>query len=165
MSILLIKEVMRLKMQGYKVLSSFIKFIIIALMVSDVLVMASLPWTLQWLMSVFYEGNIAKMYAFYMVILYVFGILMLFILNELRVIFNSVEKSDPFILRNVTALKRISKASMITCIIFLVKTFAVNSLMTMVSLFVFFIASLFCTVLAEVFKKAVEYKNDHDLTI
>ncbi len=165
MSILLIKEVIILKKEGYKLLSSFIRFIIIALMVADLLIMVSLPWTLQWLMSVFYEGDVVRMYAFYMVILYVFGILMLFILNELRVIFNSVEKSDPFILRNVTALKRISKASMASCIIFLIKTFAVNSLMTMVSLFIFFIASLFCIVLAEVFKKAVEYKNDHDLTI
>lgn len=156
---------MSLKKEGYKLLSSFIRFIIIALMVADLLIMLSLPWTLQWLMSVFYEGDIVRMYAFYMVILYIFGILMLFILNELRVIFNSVEKSDPFILRNVTALRRISKASMASCIIFLIKTLAVNSLMTMVSLFIFFIASLFCTVLAEVFKKAVEYKNDHDLTI
>jgi hypothetical protein len=127
--------------------------------------MCSLPWALQRLMDIFYEGDIAKMYVFYMVILYIFGIMMLYILNELRVIFNSVEKTDPFILRNVTALRRISKASMATCVIFLVKIFIVNSLMTMVSLFIFFIASLFCIVLAEIFKKAVEYKNEHDLTI
>lgn len=154
-----------MKKEGYKVLSSFIKVIITALMVSDILVMASLPWALQWLMSIFYEGNISKMYAFYMVILYTFGILMLYILNELRIIFNSVEKTDPFILRNVTALRRISKASMATCVIFLVKILVYNSLMTMVSFFIFFIASLFCIVLAEIFKKAVEYKDEHDLTI
>jgi hypothetical protein len=36
--------------------------------------------------------------------------------------------------------------------VFLIKIFVANSLMTIVALFVFFIASLFCMVLAEIFK-------------
>jgi len=150
---------------GKKSLSSFIKILIIAAMIAGIAIMASLPWTLEILMGIFYEGNIGQMYAFFLTILYILGICLLIILNELRVIFNSLEQNDPFIMRNVTALKRIFIISLIICIIFLVKIFVSNSIMTIVALFVFFVAMLFSLVLGEVFKKAVEYKQDHDLTI
>jgi hypothetical protein len=116
-------------------------------------------------MKLFYENSTGGLYTFFMIILYILGLSTLVILNELRIIFLSLEKSDPFVHRNVVALKRISALCAVNCLVFLVKIFVANSLMTVIALFVFFIAMLFSLILGEVFKRAVEYKEDNDLTI
>lgn len=150
---------------GKNSLATFIKILILLSGILGIIIMASLPWTLSWLMKIFYEGSVSNLYIFFIIILYVLGLSTLAILNELRIIFNSLEKTDPFTHRNVVALKRITVLCVVNCVVFLVKVFVANSLMTMVALFVFFVAMLFSLILSEVFKKAVEYKEDNDLTI
>jgi hypothetical protein len=150
---------------GKNSLATFIKILILLSGILGIIIMVSLPWTLSWLMKIFYEGSVSNLYTFFIIILYVLGLSTLAILNELRIIFNSLEKTDPFTYRNVAALKRITVLCVVNCVVFLVKVFVANSLMTMVALFVFFVAMLFSLILSEVFKKAVEYKEDNDLTI
>ncbi len=150
---------------GKNSLSTFIKILILLSGLFGIVIMLSLPWSLPWLMKLFYENSTGGLYTFFMIILYILGLSTLVILNELRIIFLSLEKSDPFVHRNVVALKRISALCAVNCLVFLVKIFVANSLMTVIALFVFFIAMLFSLILGEVFKRAVEYKEDNDLTI
>lgn len=142
----------------------FVKWMILVAMFFGTALMLSLPWALRWLMRLLYEGD-SSYYKFYLIILYCIGLCLLFILNELRIMFVSLEQKDPFVYRNVAALRRMAVASGILCAIFLIKMFVINTPMTVLSFLVFFVAMLFSLILGEVFQKAVEYKIDHDLTI
>ncbi len=153
-----------MKITGKHSLSVVIKWMIHIAMVAGIALMLSLPWTLKWLMQLLFE-NVSSHYRFYLIILYVIGLCLLFILNELRIMFVSLERTDPFVYRNVIALRRMGVAAGILSLAFVVKMFVVNTPMTVLSFFVFFVAMLLSFVLGEVFQKAVAYKQDHDLTI
>lgn len=153
-----------MKITGKHSLSAAVKWLILAAMFVGAALLIGLPWTLKWLMSLFNEGT-AVHYKFYLIILYPIGLCLLFILSELRIMFLSLEETDPFVYRNVTALRRMAVAAGILCILFVIKMFVVNTLMTVLSFFVFFVAMLLSFILGDVFQKAVEYKQYHDLTI
>lgn len=141
------------------------------LIVVDVVAVATLPWLVKRVVYMDigsgYQSiiNYDFMYKFFLGILYIGGILGFVILNELRKIFKSCIDEDIFIENNVKRLLRMSIASFLVALDFLAKVFVVNSFMTMVVVFVFFLASVFCLVLSLVFKEAVRHKEENDLTI
>ncbi len=152
-----------MKYFGKRSLSSVINVLIVLAMIGGVVILATLPLTLKHVL-IYFQSRL-DLYTFYLIILYCCGACLLGILNELRVIFTSLSKADPFVWRNVMALKRVFYFATGIFIVSGIKIFIDNSLMTMCIVFVFFVAGLFSLVLSEVFRKAVEYKEDNDLTI
>jgi hypothetical protein len=106
-----------------------------------------------------------KMFYFFLVILYLAGIFAFLILNELRKLLKSCLTDNIFVDENVKRLLRMAVESFLISLIFIAKVFVVNSIMTMVVVFVFFMASVFCLVVSLLFDQAVHYKKDVDLTI
>lgn len=105
------------------------------------------------------------LYYYFLIVLYLAGILALLILNDLRLLFKSCQEEDVFTYVNVKRLGRMAIMSFFISLVFLSKVFTVNSIMTMVVVFAFFMASVFCLVLTLLFNQAVEYKEENDLTI
>ncbi|GMQ57843.1 hypothetical protein AN1V17_22380 [Vallitalea sediminicola] len=149
-----------------KTLSTFLNFFMVIMLSLTILTLIGLPWIIREYMSIIYPGAFPKFdYYAILAILYIAGVLAAIILNALRKIFSTCKLENPFTYDNVKNLRVISLGSCIIGLTFVFKTFIINSLMTIVVIFVFIVASLFALILSEVFEKAVKYKEDSDYTI
>jgi len=112
-------------------------------------------------------------------LLFVIGSLALFaILFYLRKIVISLIKVTPFVIENVKSLKRMSICCFIISACYVIN-FVINNKLkdfqlinidskgvhTDVEFLVFFFAGCFILILSQVFKQAIEYKEDNDFTI
>lgn len=157
-----------MKNPTFKHLTLALNLFMIFLMLFALAVMIMLPTIARWYISMeftTYSFETKELFYYILIILYISGACAIVILNELRKIFKTCTLANPFIRANVTSLKRIGIMSFIITFIFLTKIFIMNSFLTMIVVFVFIIASLFCHVIAEVFEKAITYKEETDLTI
>lgn len=145
--------------------------LITSLLMLNVLILVTLPWIISNVIKIEIGYGYASieqnfnMYIYFLLILYVSGSCALLILNDLRLIFKSCIKEEVFIRSNVTRLYRMALITTIIAVLFFSKIFVVNSIMTMIIVFVFFMASVFCFIISLLFDQAVDYKEEIDLTI
>ena len=92
----------------------------------------------------------------------IFGIL---IIRQLRRMMRTVIEESCFVYENVKSLNNMAVLSLCIVVMFVIKICILPTPATGVIILVFFIASLFCEVLAYVFAEAVNYKEENDLTI
>lgn len=147
-------------------LPKMLNYLMIVLIGFNIISLVALPWLVsRYLDYAFTYTGTPFVRGYFLFVLYVSGILALVVLYELRRIFKSVVDNTPFIHRNVTSLKRIGLASVIIGIVFVTKAYFFTTFLTAIVIFVFFMASLFCFVLADVFEEAIQHKQENDLTI
>jgi hypothetical protein len=106
-----------------------------------------------------------KFYLPFTIIFIIAGIFAVLILKELRSMFATVLKGDPFVKGNVISLKRMGMCSFIISLSMVVRLIFVVTPAALVLVAVFLIAGLFSLVLSLVFEQAVIYKEENDLTI
>lgn len=99
------------------------------------------------------------------VTIFLSGALAVFILFTLRMMFKTLLNDDPFVMENVSALRKISVASALIAVIYFVKCFYLFTFMTLAVCATFCVATLFCLTLKDVFKRAVVLRLENDLTI
>lgn len=126
----------------------------------------SLPFILDKLLEMFSDVffTLPSYKGFILAFLMLVGGSGLYIIFELIRMFRTLH-GDPFVTRNVTALKRMGIAALVVTALFGVKCFAFFTPMTLVCALIMLMLSLFAFVLANLFKKAVEYKLENELTI
>ena len=73
--------------------------------------------------------------------------------------------TNPFVLRNVRALRRVGIISAILAAAFLAKCFVYVTFLTMVGTAILVLACLFAFTLASLFRQAVAFREENDLTI
>ncbi len=93
------------------------------------------------------------------------GVASLLIILELRRMFATVLKDDAFVMANVESLTRMAWCSFAIAVFSILRLLYAPTPATVVVVLVFFIAGLFSLVLAQVFEKAIRYKEENDLTI
>ena len=93
------------------------------------------------------------------------GVLALLIVAELRKMFATVLKDRAFVWENAASLKRMGKCSFLIAALSVARLPLAPTPATAVVIIVFSIAGLFCFVLCQVFEKAIQYKEENDLTI
>jgi len=123
--------------------------------------------TLPWLLKA-YEGYDSNYHAVYLLVLPVFivsGILSLLIIGQLRRMMATVLADDCFQPANVTSLRLMGTYSFLIAAVYAIRIFVYPTLSVAVIIIVFLVAGLFSKVLAQVFARAVAYKNENDLTI
>lgn len=101
---------------------------------------------------------------FILIFLLVSGAGALWIIGELIAMLNTLKK-DAFIMRNAKALKRIGIIAEAYMLLFLMKCIVFFTPMTAVCALVMLLCGLFALILSEIFKRAVQYKEENDLTI
>lgn len=106
-----------------------------------------------------------KYYLPFCVIFMIAGIFALIIIWDLRNMFRTVIKGDPFVRENVTSLKRMGLCAFTITVLMAMRLFFVITPAALVLVLVFLIAGLFSLVLSQVFDQAVTYKQENDLTI
>lgn len=142
----------------------FTKIILDIMYFSGIIIFITLPFILK-LAGKYYSDSIADNYGrMYLVFGFacIFGIL---ILGQLRKMMKTVIEDDCFVWQNVKSLEAMSRHSIKIAILFIVKILFLPTPATVIIIIVFFIAALFCIVLACVFRQAINYKEENDLTI
>jgi len=93
------------------------------------------------------------------------GICAVYLLFNLKSMFKSLLNGDPFVEKNVSHFRKMATTSMIIALIYIVKNIFLFTITTLIIVFIFIIVSLFCLTLKDLFKQAVTYKEENDLTI
>ena len=93
------------------------------------------------------------------------GVCVVYILYQLKKMFRTLLGGDPFVAGNISCFRRMSVACALISLIYLAKMLLLFSLSTLVIVLVFAVACLFCLTLKDVFKQAVAYKEENDLTV
>lgn len=139
------------------------KFLIDFMFYTGIFVCATVP------LSFWQVGKYIKLFRLYYlpycVVFIIAGIFALFLLWELRNIFRTVMKEDPFVVENVRSLKRMGNCAFCIAVAMITRLFFVITPAALVIVAVFVIAGLFSLVLSQVFDQAVTYKLENDLTI
>jgi hypothetical protein len=112
-----------------------------------------------------YFSIFREFYIPFSIIFFIAGVFALVIVWELRTIFKTVIKEDPFVRENVRSLKRMGVSSFCIAFMMLTRLLFVITPAALVLVAVFAIAGLFSLVLSQVFDQAVTYKQENDLTI
>lgn len=141
----------------------FTKYLLDFMYFAGILVTITLPFSIKWLGK--YMENLANHYAETVIIYFVLGILAIAILGELRKIFRTVLADNCFVMENVVSLQRMGTYSFMIAAVSLVRSILYLTIAMAVVILVFVIAGLFSKVLAFVFERAVNYKEENDLTI
>ncbi len=153
-----------MKILDEKGLSGILKHFLELVMVGGAVIIILLPILLKRYLSFLYLGT-EERYWFLLPFLYITGILAMIILFDIRHIFNTLGRRNPFMMDNVKSFKRIAAASLAIAFMYGLKIIFFNSFLTIILAMVFVIAGLFCIIIAEVFHQAVMVKEENDLTI
>ena len=151
-----------MRIKGKNSLSNFIEICLKIIFVLGILIYLTLPILLNMYIELF---NPVLNYAAALVILYTSGIPALIIVFQFIKIFGTLKEDNPFIMGNVKCLKNVSICSLIISIIYIIGMFFIISVFEIIAIAIFIIAWLGTYVLAELLRKAIEYKEENDLTI
>ena len=151
-----------MKVTGKKSLSNFIEICLKIIFVVGILIYITLPLLLNMYVQFF---NPVLNYTAALIILYVSGIPALIIVYEFIKIFNTLKQDNPFTTENVKYLKITSICSLIIAVVYIVGIFFIVSVFEIIAIAIFIIAWLGTYVLAELLRKAIEFKEENDLTI
>ena len=138
------------------------KYVLDIMYFGGFVVLITLPATIKFL-GKYYSSVITKNFTLMLFVFGISGILGILIIGQLRRMMRTVIEDSCFVYGNVESLHKMAMMSIGIVIIF--KLFFVPTPATGIIILVFFIAALFSQVLADVFEKAVNYKEENDLTI
>jgi hypothetical protein len=93
------------------------------------------------------------------------GLCALYILWQLIALLKTIDRKNPFVRGNVRGLKRIAGSSFCISVLFVVLGVFRATVLTFGIAYIFLIAGLCCVLFAGLFQKAVEYKDENDLTV
>ena len=155
----------RMIILGEKGLSGIVKHLLDLIFIGGIGIYISLPVSLKWYFQRTHDGTDISIYYFLLVLLYVTGALALIIVNEIRKIFKTLNRRNPFMMDNVKSLNRIGIASFLIAFFYIFKIIFFNSILTVIVVMVFIIAGFFSIILAEVFRQAIAVKEENDFTI
>ena len=141
------------------------KYLLDFMFFAGIVVTVTLPWSVKWIARVFEYEVFTEQYREVVVIYCILGILAILIIGELRKMFRTVLADDCFVRDNVVSLQRMGTYSFIIAVICLLRTVLYLTVAMLTLVLVFVIAGLFSKVLALVFDKAIDYKEENDLTV
>ena len=144
-------------------IARFTKTLLDILFYGGIAVTASLPWTMRW--AARFYPSFAERLTLHAVLFLLAGVCAVLILFELRQILRTVVSGDCFVRRNVSSLCRMAYYAFAIAVLMAVRLVVLFTPGMLAIVCVFLLAGLFSLVLAQVFDRAVSYKQDNDLTI
>ena len=142
----------------------FTKLVLDVMFYTGFVIILTLPVSLKFL-GKYYSVVISKYFMFMFAVFAASGIFGILIIRQLRRMMRTVIEESCFVYENVKSLNNMAVLSLCIVVMFVIKICILPTPATGVIILVFFIASLFCEVLAYVFAEAVNYKEENDLTI
>jgi len=126
----------------------------------------TLPFMLENYIKLFYDAySLHPGYrTFILIFLIIVAIPGLWVVWEMILMMRSIPLG-PFIMRNVSALKRIGVIMFVISAMFIAKLFVYFTFLTMACGVLFLILAFFALTMSNLFNQAVLYKEENDLTI
>jgi hypothetical protein len=152
-----------MKVTGKGSLSSFVKVILEIVFILGIGVILTLPLDLKWYLNNFDVRQ--DVYYPMLVILYISGALALIVVYKFTKLFKALRDNQPFIFENAKILKQISICCLLISVVYIGGIFVFQSVFPAIIFMIFVIAWIGTYILSELFKQAVEYKEENDLTI
>ncbi len=145
-------------------LAKLISIIFIIILISGII---SLPFIPK-LYNILKDSNVTSFgtqHITYQIAFYICFIISLIIIYKLNGVFSDIYKGSPFKKKVENSLKVTAILFMLLALIVIIKAIFIPTLLSFVAGFICLIASLSFYVLAEVIKKAIEYKDEIDYTV
>lgn len=151
------------KMDKHKRLYQNTKFLVDIIFVAEILITLIMPFSIPWLNRNFshLQGMDLPMIIIYMLV----GTVSIAATWILKMILKTVVSGNCFVQENVLGLKRISVCFLMILILLVCRALFYLTLAILIDIFLFFLAFVFCRVVALVFQEAVRHKEENDLTI
>ncbi|MDO4283138.1 MAG: DUF2975 domain-containing protein [Clostridia bacterium] len=144
--------------------SKLMEKILYLILIGGGIIFITLPFCLKWYLE-FSDIFTTPTYVKILVILYSSGILALGIVHFTIKLLKNVNQNKPFSQDNVKLLKYISIFCLIIAVIYLISIPIIKSVFTIILFMIFTIMGFMCNVLSDLFHKAIEYKEENELTI
>lgn len=148
---------------GQQNLTIWTKYLLDFMFYAGIAVTATLPFSIKKIGEIM--PNMLEHYEEIVIIYFVLGISALVLIRELRRIFRTVLNENCFVQENVVSLRKMGNWSFFIALMLVVRSIVYVTVAAMTTILVFVIAGLFSKVLACVFEKAVQYKEENDLTV
>ena len=139
------------------------KILVDIMFYGGILTCVALPFILPILMA--WQGVQTAYRVHYTAALFSSGICAVYIMYQLKRMFKTLVGGNPFVVQNVSCLRKCAVASAIIAGIFLIRQFMWFTIAGTVTVIIFFMLSLFCLTLKDLFKQAVTYKEETDWTV
>lgn len=148
------------------IVSKALKAALSIIFVLGVLGTVTLPWLLNYYTYYFYDEYYLRpgYRQFILLFLMIVAVICLWIVAELIRMMHSIP-TDPFIMRNVLALRRIGILLVALSALFFAKCAYYLTFLTLACGFLFVVGALFVFTMSNLFRQAVVYKQENDLTI
>ena len=118
-----------------------------------------LPMLLRWI------GASMQFRVAYTLILLSAGTCAVYIVYQLKRMFKTLLYGNPFVMENVSCLRKCAVASALIALIFAVRIFLWFTIASSIMVIVFALLSLFSVAIKDLFKQAVSYKEETDWTV
>ncbi len=142
-------------------IAKFISIILKLMLIFGIICLFFIPQ----LYNLFSEVKFSSQTIYYIIAFYLCAILSLGVIYELIKIFDIIYKGSPFKKSIEIRLKKIAVLFMILTIIIVIKIIFILTIISIAVSLITFIASLSFYVLSQIFKVAIEYKNEIDLMV
>lgn len=140
------------------------KILIDALFYLSIICVIMVPFCAKWLFSWINYYNPDYLFPF-TAIIFVSGLICVYILFSLKQMYRSLLVGNPFVDNNVKHLRKMGVSCFIAALIYIAKCFFMFTLATVVIALIFTVGCLFCLTLKDLFKQAINYKTENELTI
>ena len=140
------------------------KFVIDVLFYASILCVIAVPFFTKHLFLWIRYPDAGYLVPF-TVILFLSGLGCVYILFQLKKMFRSLLVGNPFVDENVSHFRKIAVACALLSLLYLTKCFWMFTVVTLVITVIFAVGCLFCLTLKDLFKQAINYKTENDLTI
>ena len=122
-----------------------------------------IPFLLPQLMA--FIGVSMRFQTAYTVILLSSGICSVYIVYQLKCMFKTLLGGNPFVMKNVSCLRKCAVASALIALIFAVRLSLWFTFAAAIIVVIFSLLSLFSITIKDLFKQAVAYKEETDWTV
>ncbi|HMM19379.1 MAG TPA: DUF2975 domain-containing protein [Selenomonadales bacterium] len=149
---------------GQKGLSGAVKYLLDMILVVGAACIIGLPAGLKWGFENI-TWTAGENYWFLLVFLFGTGVLGIGMVFELRQMFRRINEHNPFQRQNAASLKRIAVMALFISAAYIIKIVLYISFLTIIVAIAFLVFGLAGLVFSELFRQAVEVKEENDLTI
>lgn len=156
---------MSFQILGKKGLSQIMEILCTVFQVLGVLIVATLPWTLNYYLLLKNTTVGPAIYYSMMALLVVSGICAFSILIQAKRILHNINSKNPFTFDTANRIKYISYLCLPIAFAYFIGIFFIPSVFVILVGLTFLFLSACIFIIAELFYQAVNYKQENDLTI
>ncbi len=159
---------MKMKILDKNGLSGVLEIVVVVFSIIAILLLFTLPFVVFVILGYYGRRSAYTLDDYYysmLVLLYLSDLLGLFVMYNCKKLLSNINKSHPFIMDNARRVRNIGWCSGVLALVYIVAIPFFRSFFVFVLAFVFTIIALFLAVCYELFRHAVKFKEENELTI